>query len=563
MHSGTFRTRQIVVFCLFFVALVVLALRLFYIQVIRHDFYYKLANEQHTVSVEVPSTRGTIFDRSMRVLAVNLNSNSVFVNAREIKNKRGTARALARVLNLKESYILQRLSRDKAFVWIKRKITPQEEDALKKLKLDGVAVLKESKRFYPDKSLASHVIGTVDIDNVGLEGLEMHYNKYLKGESGWLISTQDAKRKLLESYQYEFMPPKNGFSLVLTIDEVIQNIAERELRKMYDKYNAKGASIIVMDPRTGDVLALANFPNFDLNEPGKRPADSVRDRAINDFFEPGSVFKIVAASGLLEEKLVTFNTKFDCENGEWKLGRRVLHDHTPHGVITFKEVIEKSSNIGTCKAASLLGRDKMFKYIEAFGFREKSGIDLPGEVVGLNRPVSRWSGVSMYAIPMGQEVTTTAVQLACAIAVIADNGYLVRPRVVKEVLDEKGQVIKEFPPVVRRRVLSTQTVLKMRSILMGVVATGTGKKAKLEDYSAGGKTGTAQKVEPGGIYSHDRFVASFIGFAPVEKPVLAVAVCVDEPRPVYYGGDVAAPVFRSVVDDSLKYMNAKGAYAVK
>ncbi|MDD5428654.1 MAG: penicillin-binding transpeptidase domain-containing protein [Candidatus Omnitrophica bacterium] len=522
-----------------------------------------MASEQHTVSVEVPPTRGTIFDRSMRVLAVNLNSNSVFVNAREVKDKKALARTLAKILELKESYVMQRLARDKAFVWIKRKITPQEAETIKKLKLEGVAIIKESKRFYPDRSLASHVIGTVDIDNVGLEGLELYYNKYLKGESGWLISTQDAKRKLLESYQYEFIPPKNGFSLVLSIDEVIQNIAERELRKMYEKYNAKGASIVVMDPKTGDVLALANFPNFDLNEPGKRPPDSIRNRAINDFFEPGSIFKIVAASGLLEEKLVTFSTKFDCENGQWKVGRRILHDHRPHGILTFKEVIELSSNIGTVKAASLLGAARMFKYLEAFGFREKTGIDLPGEVAGVNRPLSGWSKVSMYAIPMGHEVTSTAIQLACAIAVIADNGYLVRPRVVKAVLDDKGQVIKEVPVSVRRKVLSPQTVFKMRSILMGVVKSGTGKKAGMEDYTAGGKTGTAQKVDPGGTYSHNRFVGSFIGFAPVENPVLAVAVCVDEPHTVYYGGDVAAPVFKKVVDDSLKYLNTQGGYAAK
>ncbi|MDD3905894.1 MAG: penicillin-binding transpeptidase domain-containing protein [Candidatus Omnitrophica bacterium] len=561
MHSGKSRSRQIAVFVLFFIALAVLIIRLFYLQVLKHKFYYNLANEQHTVSVEIPPTRGTIYDSSMRVLAVNLNSNSVFVNSREVKDKKAVAKKLAGILNLSDSYILQRLSRDKAFVWIKRKISPQEELEIKKLKIPGVAVIKESKRFYPDKSLACHAIGTVNIDNVGLEGLELLYNKYLKGESGWLISTQDAKRKLLESYQYEFIPAKDGFGLVLTIDEVIQNIAERELYKMYDKYNAKGASIVVMDPRTGDILALANFPNFDLNNPGKRAADAVRNRAINDFFEPGSVFKIVAASGLLEEKLVTFQTKFDCENGQWKIGRRILHDHTPHGVLPFKEVIEVSSNIGTVKAASLLGAKGMFKYIEAFGIREKTGIDLPGEVSGMNRNISKWSGSSMYAIPMGQEVTTTAIQLACAIAVIADNGYLVRPRVVKRILDPKGQIVKDIQPVIRRRVLSTQTVMKMRSILMGVVTSGTGKKARIEDYSTGGKTGTAQKVEPGGVYSHDRFVASFIGFAPVENPVLAVAVCVDEPRPVYYGGDVAAPVFKKVVDDSLKYLNAKGVYA--
>ncbi len=557
MHSGTFRTRQIAVFLFFFISLALLALRLFYLQVVRHSFYRSIADEQHTVSVEIPPTRGTIFDSSMRVLAVNLNSNSVFVNAREVKDKESLARTLAGILKIDESYILQKLSKNKAFVWIKRKITPQEEEAIKKLKLDGVAIIKESKRFYPDGALASHAIGTVDIDNVGLEGLELKYNKYLKGESGWLISTQDAKRKLLESYQYEFIPPKNGFSLVLTIDEVIQSIAERELRKMYEKYNAAGASIIVMDPRNGDILALANFPNFDLNEPGKRAGNSIRNRAINDFFEPGSVFKIVAASALLQEKLVTFDTKFDCERGRWKIGRRILHDHTPHGILTFKQVIENSSNIGTVKAAGLLGPARMFKYVEAFGFREKTGIDLPGEVVGINRPVAKWSGTSMYAIPMGQEVTTTVMQLASAISVIADNGYLVRPRVVKEILDSDGQIIKEFGPTVRRKVISTDTVFKMRRILMGVVKTGTGKKAGIEDYNVGGKTGTAQKVEPSGVYSHDRFMASFIGFAPVENPRLAVAVCVDEPHPVYYGGDVAAPVFKNVVDDSLKYLERK------
>lgn len=559
MHSGNFRTRQIAVSLFFLLSLSILFVRLFYLQVLRHNFYEKLASEQHTVSVEVPSVRGTIFDRDMRVLAINLTSNSVFANAREIKDKRKVARTLSLLLNLNESYIMQRISRDKSFVWIKRKITPAEEDALKRLKISGVEIIKESKRFYPDRTLASHLIGTVDIDNTGLEGLELNYNKYLKGESGWLISTQDAKRKLLESYQYEFIPPKDGFSLVLTIDEVIQSIAERELYKMYDKYHAKGASIIVMDPKNGEILALANLPNFDLNDPGRRAPDAIRNRAVNDFFEPGSVFKIVAASALLEENLVKMNDTFFCENGQWKIGRRILHDHRPHGTLTFKEVIMMSSNIGTVKAASRLGQQRMYKYMEAFGFYEKTGIDLPGEVIGMNRPVSKWSGVSMYAIPMGQEVTSTAMQLASAIAVIADNGYRVKPRIVKKVIDNKGEVIKEFPPSVTRKVISTPTVLKMRSILMGAVTTGTGKKAKIEEYSSAGKTGTAQKVEPGGIYSHDRFVASFIGFAPVEKPILAVAVCVDEPRPVYFGGDVAAPIFKTVVDDSLKYLNAKSA----
>ncbi|MDP2912512.1 MAG: penicillin-binding transpeptidase domain-containing protein, partial [Candidatus Omnitrophota bacterium] len=422
-----------------------------------------------------------------------------------------------------------------------------------------VGIIEESKRFYPDNSLACHLLGTVDVDNTGLEGLELFYNAYLKGESGWLISTQDAKRKLLESYQGEFISPKKGLNLQLTIDEVIQNAAERELGKIYEKYNAKGASIIVMDPRNGDILALANFPNYDLNNVTKRSPEAVRNRAINDFFEPGSVFKIITASAALEEKVADLDDKFYCENGAYKAGRRILHDHTPHGTLTFKEVIEKSSNIGTVKIASLFGPERMYGYIKAFGFFDKTGVDLPGEVVGMNRPQSKWSGSSMLAIPMGQEVTATAMQLACAISVIANNGFLVKPRVVKAIIDEKGYPIKEFRPKVLRKVISSRTAVKMRAILMGVVESGTGKKAKIEEYDVAGKTGTAQKVEPGGIYSHDRFLASFIGFAPVEKPVLSIVVCVDEPRPVYYGGEVAAPVFKNVVDESLKYLNAKGA----
>jgi len=556
VHSGILRKRQLAVFVFFIAALSILVLRLLYIQVIRYSFYKSIADNQHNVSIEIPSKRGTIFDRNMRVLAVNLNIDSVFANSRAIKNKRLAADLLSKALKTDQEKIYRKLALDKSFVWIKRKITPEESDAVKKLRIKGIDMVKESERSYPDKSLACHVIGTVDIDNNGLEGLELYYNKYLKGESGWVVSTQDAKRKILESYQFEFIPPKNGFNIVLSIDEVIQSIAERELAAAFEKFHAKAASIIVMDPRTGDVLAMANLPNYDLNNFKNRSQESIRNRSINDFFEPGSVFKIVTASAALEEKAVSLTDKFDCENGEWHIGRRTLHDHTPHGIMTFKEIIEKSSNIGTVKAAAKFGQAIMYKYIKLFGFCDKTGIDLPGEVAGMNRPVARWSGVSMYAIPMGQEVTVTAIQLACAIAVIADNGYIVRPRIVRQITDPSGRVIKDFPVIVPRRVISTDTVLKMRSALKGVVETGTGKKAKLEDYAAGGKTGTAQKVE-NGIYSPDHFVGSFIGFAPVEKPVLAVVVSIDSPHPIYFGGDVAAPVFKNVVNDSLRYLSSR------
>lgn len=558
MHSGIFRARQLIVFSSFLIVLPILAARLFYIQVVRYPFYSKVASQQHVVTNEIMPKRGTIFDRNMRVLAINLNSDSVFANPYFVKDKRRASRLLAPILKCSESYISQRLSRDKGFVWLKRKVTPQESAAIKNLKLEGIEIVKESKRYYPNEDMACHIIGTVDIDNTGLEGLESYYNRYLKGEEGWLISTQDAKRKVLESYQNQYIPPKNGLNLVLTIDEVIQHIAERELKKMYEKYHAKGASIMVMDPRSGDVLALANFPNYDLNDLNNRPIDAVRNRALNDFFEPGSVFKIVTASAALEEKVVEFSDTFYCEYGEWHIGSRILHDHKPHGTLTFKEVIELSSNIGTVKVASRFGSAKMYEYMKAFGFYEKTGIDLPGEVVGMNRPLSKWSKVSMLAIPMGHEVTTTVAQLACAISVIANDGLLVKPRIVKEIVDDDGRVIKEFPSRTERRVISADTAIKMRAILMGAVQTGTGKKAKIEEYNVGGKTGTAQKIEPNGTYSHSKYVGSFIGFAPVERPLLAVAVCIDESRVVYFGGDVAAPVFRTVVDESLKYMNAKG-----
>ncbi|MCM8761147.1 MAG: penicillin-binding protein 2 [Candidatus Omnitrophica bacterium] len=497
----------------------------------------------------------------MQVLAVNISADSVFANPRLVKNKKGTAAKLAAILGLDENFVLERLSRDKGFVWIKRRISRIESERIKELKIEGIELIEESRRVYPDKALACHVIGTVNIDNVGLEGVELYYDKYLRGESGWLISTQDARRKLLKSYQFDFIPPKNGLNLVLTIDEVIQSIAERELYKSYKKNNAKAASIVVMDPRTGAVLALANIPNFDLNNVNKREEEAIRDRAVNDFFEPGSVFKVITASALIEEGLVKLNDTFFCEYGEWKTGSKILHDVHPYGNLTFKEVIEKSSNIGTVKAASRLGPEKMYKYIKEFGFLDKTGIDLPGEVVGINRPPSKWSKVSMNAIPIGQEVTVTAMQLACAISVIANNGFYVKPRIVKEIIDDNGEVIKSFPPVIVRKVLSPETAVRVRHILKGAVENGTGKKARVEDFKVGGKTGTAQKIE-GGTYSHSKFIGSFIGFAPADKPLLTAVICIDEPHPVYYGGDVSAPVFKEVADQVIKYLNVKGLKAI-
>jgi len=557
VHSGDLRVRLFFVVFIFLFLLFFLFAHLAAIQIVGFPFYSSVAKDQHTVSVPLEARRGTIFDREMRALAVNLTVESVYANPREVVDRRGTARALASVLGLKEKYLIKRLGEDRGFVWIKRKVTTRQADLIRRMKLKGVSLIKESKRFYPNGPLACHLLGVVDIDNTGLEGLELVHDRYLKGTNGWMVSTQDGKRRMLKLYHHDSVPARDGFNLVLTIDEVIQNIAERELEAMYMKYHAAGASIIVMDPATGDILAMASFPNFDMNAAASRSRESLRNRAISDFFEPGSVFKIVTASAALETRAVSLDDRFFCENGEYHLGRRVLHDHRPHGVLTFKEVIELSSNIGTVKAASRFGERVMYDFISRFGFRSLTGIDLPGEVLGMNRELKKWSKVSMLAIPMGQEVTTTTIQLARAISVIANGGFLVRPRVADRILDGSGEQVKGFPAEAPKRVISAETASRMREVLAGAVENGTGKKARVDGYRAGGKTGTAQKVEPGGRFSHEKFVASFIGFAPVESPRLAIAVCVDEPRVVYFGGDVAAPVFSKVAEASLKYLNAK------
>jgi cell division protein FtsI (penicillin-binding protein 3) len=309
-----------------------------------------------------------------------------------------------------------------------------------------------------------------------------------------------------------------------------------------------------MDPHTGRILAMANRPTYDLNDHSNVSKDTIRNRAICDLFEPGSVFKIVTASAALEEKRVSEEDVFFCENGAYRVGGRILHDHTSHGNLTFKQVIEESSNIGTVKVAQLLGPDILYRYIKAFGFGSKLGIDLSGEISGMISPVRYWSKTSITAIPIGQEVGVTALQLASAISVIANGGQLMKPYVIDSVRDNQGRLVKQNKPVLVRKVISLDTAMRIKKILTGVVEEGTGKLGKVQGFSAAGKTGTAQKLEPNGSYSHSKFVASFIGFAPAEDPLLTIVVMVDEPHPYYFGGVVAAPVFQKVAGDVIRYL---------
>ena len=554
MYKRNYKTRLILTSTIFVTILILLLIRLINIQLIWHNKMSKRAWAQHNVTIELSPKRGQICDRNLKPLALSLKVDSVYAVSRDVKNKKEVAQRLSKILDKDAELIYERLSRDKQFVWLQRKVTPEVAGKVAAQGINGIALIDESKRFYPGGSLASHVIGFAGVDNVGLEGLELLYNKYLKGAPGEKSIARDAKGRQLPFLTKRHIPPVDGCNLILTIDEVIQHIAEEALGKAYEKYNAKAATVVVIDPKNGDILALANRPNYNLNNFDVSGSSSRKNIAWCNYFEPGSVFKIVTAAACLEEKVVSFEDVIFCEQGSWYVRGHTLHDHRPHGDMSFREVIEKSSNIGTVKTAMLLGEESLYKRIKLFGFGEKTEINLPGEISGLVRPLSGWSKYSITAIPIGHEVGATPIQLACAVSVIANGGILVKPRIISKIVDSDNHIIMEFTPTVKRRVISEETADKVTELMEGVILRGTGKRARIPDYRAGGKTGTASKTEPSGRYSKSKYVASFIGFAPVDDPVVAVCVMVDEPHPQYFGGTVAGPVFKEIVNATLRYL---------
>lgn len=555
MYPRRYSSRFGIIFLLLFFSLIFFAGRLIIIQIFSSDFLANLAKKQHNHLIILEPKRGTIYDRNLRPLAINLPVYSLFANSKMMKQKEKdrALELLPAALGMDPSIIRGRLGKEKYFVWIARKLPQEKYDQIKSYKIKGLDFIKESKRFYPNRSLASHVIGFAGIDNNGLEGLELHLDRFLRGKEGKSQILRDAhQRELLIEKNY--VAPQDGFNVVLTIDETIQFIAERALDAAFKKHNAKGASIVVLNPKTGEILALANRPTYNLEDFSTANPENKTNRAVIFTYEPGSVFKIVAASAALEENAAKETDIFFCENGRYKVGNHYLKDHDAEGNLTFKEVIEKSSNIGTTKIAQILGPERFYQYAKKFRFGIKTGIDMPGEVGGWLKKPSQWSKTTIGAIPIGQEVTVTAVQLAAAMGAIANNGVYMKPYIVKEIIDSHDEVIESFTPQAVDQVITPQTAKRVQEILKGVVDNGTGKKAQIKGISVGGKTGTAQKVEAG-VYSHSKFYASFIGFAPVENAQLAAVVVFDEPHPAYYGGTVAAPVFQEVIENSLKYLS--------
>ena len=532
----------------------VLWLRCLWMQVLGAERYTSVASTQHYATQRIRSQRGTIYDRTQRPLAMSVPMPSVFADARVVTAKSTVAHQLARAIDGDWGLIQRRLEKDKRFVWIARQQALKVKDAILPLRRSGVGIREEPKRFYPHGRLAGHLLGFVDVDQRGLEGLELALNGALHGQDGWQATLRDAKGDLLVGPWTTEILPVDGYDITLTLDSVVQQVAEYTLEWGMAKYHAKGGSIVVMDPFTGAILAMANAPAYDPNEAGEFAASIRRNRAVTDLFEPGSTFKVVTAAALLDEKRITPEEPIFCENGAYPVTpHHVLHDHSPHGTLPFRDVIKFSSNIGTAKAAQRLKPEELYRYIHAFGFGRKTGVDVPGEVSGMAPPPSRWSKLSPYNIPIGQGIAVTPMQLAVMMSAIANGGNRMRPHVIDRVVDAEGRVIRAHARPVPTRVISAETATTLQQMLVGVVESGTGQLATVQGLVTAGKTGTAQKLEPDGRYSHSRFVASFVGFGPVPDPRFVIVVTMDEPRPMYFGGVVSAPMFKHMVEQLVSY----------
>lgn len=545
--------RIVYVSALMAMAFLLMAARLFYIQVLKHDEFLTRAKAQYERFLLIEPQRGTIFDRNMKELAMSIEIDSLYLNPKEIEQPRETVKKLSKIVNTDKSKLLKNIKENRNFVWVKRKIGPRQARRIKESDIEGTGFIKEHKRFYPKKSLAGHVIGFVGTDNKGLEGLEYFHDQSLRGESMQILIERDALgRDIYSDIDSKF--PLIGYDLILTIDEVIQYIAEKELRRQIIETEAKGGMIIVMEPHSGEVLALAEFPSFNLNNFAEYDPDVWRNRAVTDGYEPGSTFKIIEAAAALEEGRAKREKLIFCENGKIEVGGVTIRDHEKYGWLTFEEVVKKSSNIGAIKISQGLGEKVFYDYIKRFGFGEKTGIDLPGEVPGLVRPLKEWSRVSVGAISIGQEILVTPVQLINAMSAIANGGILVKPRVLKAV-SYRGSILKETEREEIRRVISHDTSREMVRILKGVVKEGTGNLAAVSGFSVAGKTGTAQKFDKKlKAYSEDKYLASFVGFVPAENPQLTILVIIDEPKDIFWGGRVAAPVFSRVAGETLRYL---------
>jgi cell division protein FtsI/penicillin-binding protein 2 len=539
----------VVVFSFFLVSL-----RLADLMIVHHQRFYDSAQKQHVKVEDIQVRRGIIVDRRGRELALNLDLDSIYADPKHLDRDGNDVKRLASAISREPKAVLAKIPDKGRFIWVERKLDPETAQKIRALKIEGLGFLPEAKRFYPKADLASHILGFVGMDNQALEGIELKFDKYLKTSGGKVTVERDAGGRTLSP---GVNTEARGNNIVLTIDEVLQRIVEKELDKAMVRWRAAAASVIMMDPLSGEILALANRPAYDSNRGGIAAASAKRDRAITDLYEPGSTFKIVVGIAALEEKLLRPNTLFDVSRGSIEVGGKNIHDAHRHGVLTFKEVIQKSSNVGSIMIGMRLGKDRVYKYAKLLGIGEKTGIDLPGEVTGWIPAPARWSSTSIGAIPIGQEVAVTPLQMLRAYSAIANGGFLVSPHVVSEIISPLGKTVASFRNKNMDRIISAKTAETFKDILKTVVEEGgTGTSASVDGNAVAGKTGTAQIIDPRTKrYSNDKYVSSFVGFVPADDPRIAMIVIVYEPKGQIYGGVVAAPVFRDIASQALSYMN--------
>jgi cell division protein FtsI (penicillin-binding protein 3) len=528
--------------------------RLVVLQVIKYDFFLNLASRQRGRTIEVDPRRGTIYDRNGTELAMSIDVDSVFAVPSEIPDQETTAQILANVLHVDGQELLAHLRTQRNFTWVKRKIDAETSQRVLELNLRGIYFRKEPKRFYPKRDLAAQVIGYVGTDDEGLGGLELVYDDDLRGIPGREIISVDARRKYYGRVERQ---PDPGQNLVLTIDGTIQYIVEKELEQAMQDTHAAAGTVVVQNPRTGEILALANRPTFNPNVFYSVDNEALKNRAVSDVYEPGSVFKTVTYSAAIEQGVVKPEDMVDCQGGSITIFGMTIHDAHKMGVMTIAEAYAHSSDVAAVKTGMKLGDVRFDEYIRSFGFGAQTGIELPGESRGLKKPLKRWSKVSIGAMSMGQEIGVTAVQVVSMVSTIANDGVYTPPRIVAgELPPNAGPKPVVFHPPQQHRVISTMTAAQMKKMMEAVVLDGTARRAILDGYTIGGKTGTAQKVDPKtGAYSKTKYVASFVGFAPVNNPAITIAVILDSAQGLHQGGQVSAPVFKRIAEQVLEYMH--------
>jgi cell division protein FtsI (penicillin-binding protein 3) len=570
--------------CLFFLLwAVAISGRLFWLQIVRHREFVERAAKQQQRTFEVAPRRGVLYDRNLRELAMTVLADSVYADPSEISDKRAAARMLAALVHTDpedglttEDQIAARLNAGHNFAWIARRVTPQVTAGVKALDMKGIYFQKEFQRFYPDSQIAAQVLGYVGVDDNGLGGLEEKFDGDLHGSPGLMYTAMDARRKVLGSTERE---PEPGRNMVLTIDENIQFMAERALDHAMEKTQALNGTVVIQDVHTGEILALAIRPTFNPNQFRHTTPGLLRDHAVSDVYEPGSTFKLVTYAAAMDANVAKPEDMIDCQGGQINLYGSVIHDDKADrgiGTVTVATALARSSDVGVIKLALKLGPDRLYNYIRAFGFGQRSGIELPGETRGLLRPVNRWQPASIGYVAIGQEEAVTPIQLVSMVSTIANGGVYLPPHVLMPEPSDStapnqkaaaqqvpqvaapvkaGEELSDPLPFGAHRVISTMAAAQMRKMMEGVVLFGTGKTAQLNGYSSGGKTGTAQKIDPATHrYNGSLHIASFAGFAPVNNPVIAVSIILDSPKGAYYGSEVSAPVFTEVAQEVLEYL---------